>query len=210
MFITTSCVAQKATIQEFDQNKRDALRVFLNNQKSYTFVDENVIKVTGIKKFVGRYRKARSLYRTADKICGTSKDTYELKFYCPIKDSFSIYENLLNEDDLFYILNNFDKFHLTLPSKLPLDTLWGENVQSLKKHSEQFYNALDYNRYDGNPNIDEYPSLRIYGCLLNENKTVAIIPYNHVHMGVNHGRVNFFLLKKMDGIWWKPIGPLKI
>lgn len=81
---------------------------------------------------------------------------------------------------------------------------------SIHKHSNEYYNKLDYNRYDGIPDLNEFPSIRVNNIYFSEKKNVAIVAYSLVSERINSITSGFYLMEKKDNIWWKPLGNLKL
>lgn len=199
-----SCHTQNLSI-ELDGEQKKVLNIFLQNQKR-GFLDKHYFKKNLIKKFKADYLRSTKLYNVADSICSESSDSKKLKFYCPIADSFKIYDSLLTNNDLNFLIGKYDRneernvFNIDVLIK-------GTNIL---KHSDEYYRKIDYDRYDGVPDLNEFPSIRINNIYFNENHNIAIISYSLVSEQINSITSGFYLMEKKDNISWKPIGNLKI
>lgn len=203
-FSFLSCNAQKEVIK-FSYEQNEVLKTFLRQQKLYTYVDKHFFNRNRIRRFVGDYKNNRRLYRVSDSVCKTSSDTIKLKFYCPISDSFKKNANLFTDNELNIMLKKYNIDNKKV--LLELDTLISNTT--LKEHSLEYYNQIDYSKFDGIPNLNEFPSIRIDNIYFNETKSAAVIAYTLVYERINSSSSGFYLLEKKDNIWWKPLGNLK-
>ena len=199
-----SCNAQNLSI-ELDKEEKEVLNVFLQNQKR-GFLDKHYFKKNLIKKFKGDYLRNIKLYNVADSVCNKSSDISKLKFYCPLADSFKTFVNLLSKNDLNFLVSKYDRNEKR--NIINIDAL----IKGTKilKHSDEYYRKIDYSRYDGIPDLNEFPSIRVNNIYFNENQNIAIISYSIVSTQINSVISGFYLMEKKDNIWWKPIGNLKI
>ncbi|RMB56527.1 hypothetical protein EAX61_14050 [Dokdonia sinensis] len=205
---TAQCKSQNSASRlSIKEKDTEAFVTFFNTQKMYSYIDKNVMGADLILNFIGRYKHNIKFYRTADSICKKDQDLERLKFYCPLADSFSRFEGLLDASDFEYLRAEYESSRK--PRELNVESIISQTIPLLK-HSDIYYEQVDYTRYDGVPKIDEFPSIRVLDYYITKNEDVAIIVYVTEGPGIRHGRASYFLLKKMDDIWWKPIGPLKI
>jgi len=179
-------------------------QIFFSIIKGY--LDKHFFRKNLIKSFKSDYLRNKKFYGVADSICNKSTDSTKLKFYCPLADSFKLYDNLLINSDLNFLTNKYDKKEER--NVININVLISET--SIQKHSNEYYNKLDYNRYDGIPDLNEFPSIRINNIYFNEKKNVAIIAYSLVSERINSITSEFYLMEKKDNIWWKPLGNLKL
>lgn len=200
-----SCKAQDSPYGLRNENN-EVLKVFLTQQSTFSYVDRNFFNKNFSKHFSSSFKTNKRFYKNADSICRVSSDTTKLKFYCSLADSFKTHSLLLKDEDLDFLIRKYDKekeaFMLNLDSLL-FDT-------TLRQHSDNYYKKIDYNKYDGIPAINEFPSIRIYNLYFNESKNIAIVVYSIVSERINSTTLLYYLLEKKDGIWWKPLGSLKL
>jgi hypothetical protein len=200
-----SCKAQDVII-ELNNEEQEVLKIFLMQQDLNSYVDNHFFNKNLVKRFNGNYRRHRKFYKNADSICKFSLDTTKLKFYCSLADSFKAHSFLLDDNNLNFLINKYDtekgKYELNLDKLLSKTTL--------RKHSGKYYKKITYNKYDGIPNLNEFPSIRINNLYFNEEKDVAIVAYSIVSERINSATSGFYMLEKRDNIWWKPIGSIKL
>lgn len=140
-----------------------------------------------IKRFIGKYQDHLKVYKNSDSICRNSKDIEKLKISCPIADSFQMYENLLSDEDISY-------FHGTYSHDEEFEKL---NINRILNKSSMLV-------VEGN-----YPSLEILNIYYNRKGDLGIIAYRK-NYNKNESESNFYILKKMKNIWWKPLGSFKL
>ncbi|WP_405379891.1 hypothetical protein [Maribacter sp. LLG6340-A2] len=184
----SSCAAQSS--QEIRLNKTDyeIITIFINQMFPENF---NLLsEVSGdnvIKRFIGKYQDHLKVYKNSDSICRNSKDIEKLKISCPIADSFQMYENLLSDEDISY-------FHGTYSHAQEFEKL---NINRIFDKSSMLV-------VEGN-----YPSLEILNIYYNRKGDLGIIAYRK-NYNKNESESNFYILKKMKNIWWKPLGSFKL
>lgn len=184
----SSCAAQSS--QEIKLNKTDyeIITIFINQMFPENF---NLLsEVSGdnvIKRFIGKYQDHLKVYKNSDSICRNSKDIEKLKISCPIADSFQMYENLLSDEDISY-------FHGTYSHAQEFEKL---NINRIFDKSSMLV-------VEGN-----YPSLEILNIYYNRKGDLGIIAYRK-NYNKNESESNFYILKKMKNIWWKPLGSFKL
>lgn len=201
-----SCVAQKNDIIEFNQTDYEVLNVFLEQVKDYSFIDKHFFAKDLISNFIGKYKYHEDFQRNADSICKLSKEIDKKKFYCPLADKFSFFEGLLNENDLDYLNDSYSTDQGKMKTMI-IDSIIGE--KPLKKHSERYYQNVEYEKNYTKSDVVEYPSIRIQNLYYNKNKSVAIVAYSIFNNSIETDN-NFFILEKKDNIWWKPLGIFKL
>lgn len=186
-------------------NKEDyeIINIFLENMEEYSFLDVNFLNRSFSSSFTNKFRYQNKFYRNADSICKTSKDTVKIKFYCPIADNLKRHYNVLNDNDLDYLLNNYKNsgriIQMDLTEILRTD---------FNKHSEKYYSNVIYDKFSKNQVVNEFPSIRISNIYYNKDKDVAVVAYQIV-TSITNIDTNYFILKKVRDVWWKPLGQLK-
>lgn len=200
-----SCNAQEKTIT-LNNDQTEVLKVFLKQQEQYSYVDCHFFNKNLIKKFSRDYLYNREFFRISDSVCSSSADKTKLRFYCPLADSFKVFDKLLTEEDLKFLVKKYNykkqKFIMNIDSLI--------NNSSLRKHSKDYYAKIKYEKYDGIPELNEFPSIRINNLYFNKKNNVPIVVYSLVYNRVNSVISSFYILEKKNNIWWKPIGNLKI
>lgn len=199
-----SCKAQNGNFLKLDETDYDVLSKFLEQTKAYTFVDKHFFNENLIDNFISKFRYHQNFQKNADSICKFSKELDKRKFYCPLAHQFGFIRNLLDENDLKYLSENYN-------SKMQIQTMEIDSIivhNQLKIHSEGYYQNINYMANSMKQN-SEYPSIRIQNLYYNKNKSVAIIAYYISNNSIEMEN-NFFILKKMDNIWWKPLGSFKL
>lgn len=201
------CKAQKINTK-LSSEEYEVLSVFLKAQNIRGYVNKFFLNKNEITMFTGRYDYNKKFYDAADSICKTSLDTTKLKFYCPLADKFKIYNHLLTEEDFIYMVSKYDK----IGNQLTLDFKRLKLGRFLKEHSDKFYNQF-INDLNDSIMIDneEFPSIQINNLYFNKEKDVAIVSYMVVHKPKpNYSSTSgFYILKRLNNIWWKPLGNLK-
>jgi hypothetical protein len=173
--------------------------------KPYSYLDMNISGKDRIDYLKSKYKQHQKMYMTSDSVCKNSTDLTQRKFYCPMADSFKAYDTLLSKKELENLIATY-----TNPSEkyvLAIDSLIRDIP--LQTHSDKFYEKIHYDVYGGIPNIKEFPSIRIENLYFNTGKDVAIVAYTIVS-SPTQADLNFYFLKRMNGIWWKPIGGFRI
>lgn len=209
IIITLSLIFFSCKSQDLSQNmsneQEEVLKVFLNQQDLYSYVDKHFFNKNHIKRFIGDYKNNRRHYRNSDSICQTSIDTLKLKFYCPLADALKKFDILLTDSDMEFLLNKYDyekeKFVMNLKNVI-LGT-------TLLRHTDDYYNRIEYDKYGGIPSLIEFPSIHIENLYFDSAKTTAIIAYSKVTGRYNQTKTLFYILQKKNGVWWKPIGHLQ-
>lgn len=185
----SSCKAQHSSKTELKNTDYEIIILFLNQlypQNYHLLKDINTRDLTD--EFIGKYRHHQKTFKTSDSICANSSDTLKLKISCPIADSFKKYNEALTGNDLDYLKENYSNMRKF--ESLDIMRIF-ENIGMLKIARE------------------DNQSLEINNLYYNERKNVAIIAYSII-TAQNLHTTNFYLLQKIDDIWWKPIGPLKL
>jgi hypothetical protein len=116
-------------------------------------------------------------------------------------DTFSNYAHLLSEDELEQMQRRYDKDGNI--EALNVDSLISTNSR-LKKHSEEYYESINYGEMMSPGVVSETPSIRVLNLYYNENKSVAIVAYS-VFYDTSKSGSNYVMIKKMDDVWWKPM-----
>ncbi len=202
-----SCKGQKSDGNELNRTDYEVLGIFLEQVKDYSFVDKHFFNENLITNFIGKFKYHQNFQRNADSICKFSKEIDKRKFYCPLADEFSYFEGLLDENDLNH-LN--DKYSTQGDMQtILIDSIIGQ--KSLKTHSENYYQNMVYEQSFTNSKngIAEYPSVRIQNLYFNKNESIAIVAYSIFNNSIEMNN-NYFILKKMDDVWWKPLGSFKL
>ena len=204
--LSIMCFSCKA--QDYNKLKPDdyeIINIFLNNMKSYSYLDEKIISEKGLlKKFEGRFNYQLQFFTNADSICSHSKDTIKVKFYCPLAKTFEKYNNVLSDEDFEFLkktYNNKEEIKIIKIKEI-------ENT-TIQEHSMRYYNNVNYKKFKVIPNFNEFPSIRIREIYYTKNKQVAIIAYG-IKESYSSGYLNYFILKKQKNIWWEPIGSIKL
>lgn len=202
---TTSCKSQiKKTIVNSDTQK-EVLAIFFSQLDSNSYVDTTFYNTNRVNYFQSKYKSQVKAFKSSDSICKNSSDINKKRISCPIADSFQKYDNLLSDTDLSYIETKY----LNNSSEISVEI---ENIIDnyiLLKHSEDYYKNFDINIYSANIEINEFPSVRIENLYFNQKQDVAIISYA-IASTPTSSYSNFFIIKFIDGIWWKPLGSFKI
>ena len=202
--MVASCKAQNK-LDVIANNDQEVLVAFFNQMEMFSYLDKNVSGKNNIELFAGKYRHHRGFFKNSDSICKNSKDIERLKISCPLADAFKMYDTLLSDNDLGYLIDLYK-------GNSRNDTLNLENIlskTSLQQHSDKYYQEVEYDQYGGIPDLDEFPSIRIENLYYNQEKSVAIVAYSIV-LGPRQTESNFYMFKMMDGVWWKPMGAFKI
>ncbi len=172
-----------------------------------SYIDKHVFNKNRINLFNGKYIQHKKHFSTYDSICRNDRDTTRLKFYCPLADGFKMYDDILTQKDLDFLLTKYGKEEKQDMILLEMDSILPKTV--LKEHSKEYYDKIDYENYKEAASLNEFPSVQIDNIYFNENKQVAIIAYTLL-VPTNETVSNFYILKKIDRIWWKPIGTFKL
>jgi len=181
------------------------LNKFFYQMDLHSFVDKHFFDKNLIQLFNGKYNHHLRMFKNSDSICKNSKDTLKRKISCPIADVFKVYDTTLNEKDLLFLS---EKYNIKGKRRLiNLDSVILETT--LRKHSKQYYDNIEYDKYSSISNLNEFPSIRIENLYYNKERDVAIVAYSIVSTTTQIS-TNFYILKKMDGIWWKPLGAFRI
>ncbi|MDO1513228.1 hypothetical protein Q2T41_11225 [Maribacter confluentis] len=200
-----SCKAQNVYDFKLDTVDYDILRAFLEQVEAYTYVDKHFFNKNRIVDFIGRFKYHVKFQRNADSICNFSKDIDKRKFYCPLSNNFAYFDGLIDEGNLKYLLNNYDNSGEV--QTMEIDSILFK--KPLQKHSENYYQDIDYKNGFGRAETLEYPSVRIENLYYNEDRSVAIIAYS-IYNNSRESINNYYIFKKTDGIWWKPLGSFKL
>jgi hypothetical protein len=211
LLIFFSCKSQenfkKASLDNTDYK---VLEVFLNQMKISSYTEKHLFNRNFIKLFNGKYRQHKKTFKTSDSICKYSKDTLKLRIFCPLADTFKYYENILSEEDLNFLIKKYDK-----EEDIQIIDLKQISERTLiLEHSNFYYDNIDYKKYGRIPdyksisNFNEFPSIHIENIYYNKEKDVAIVAYS-IADPLTHEAVNFFILKQIKKIWWKPLGAFK-
>ena len=200
-----SCKSQKETFK-FSEEHYEILEVFLSQQNTFSFLDRHFFNKNDIIQFCGDYRKSKKIFSKADSICKYSKEIEKRKFYCPLADSFKIYDGLLSQKDLIFMQ---EKYRLKKEKKtVEIDSLI-ETI-GLSAHSTNYYKEINYEDYRSFTELEEYPSIQLNNIYFNEDRNVVVISYSIVSEGIKPISSRFYLLEKRDNLWWKPLGNLKL
>lgn len=188
-FLTiSSCAAQSSQETRLNKTDYEIITIFINQMFPENF---NLLsEVSGdnvIKRFMGKYQDHLKVYKNSDSICRNSKDIEKLKISCPISDSFQMYENLLSDEDISHFYEKYS--HNQIFEKLNIDRILDKSSMLI---------------VEGN-----YPSLEILNIYYNSKGDLGIIAYRK-NYNKNESESNFFILKKMKNIWWKPLGSFKL
>ncbi|MBX2829463.1 MAG: hypothetical protein KTR22_14965 [Flavobacteriaceae bacterium] len=203
----SACHSQTKKIENLNADDYDMITIFLNQQEVNSYVDMHVFKKNRINLFNGKYIQHKKYFSLYDSICRNDRDTTRLKFYCPLAHGFKMYQDVLTQKDLDYLLakyGNQEKQDMTL---LEMDSIMPKVM--LNRHSKEYYDEIDYGDYGKMSTRNEFPSIQIDNIYFTERKEVAIIAYTLI-IPTNESVSNFYILKKIDGIWWKPIGTFKL
>lgn len=200
-----SCNAQKVKVLELNETDEEVVSIFLEEVKAYTFVDKHFFNENLITEFIEKYKYHQRFQRNADSICRLSQEIDKKKFYCPLADNLFFFKDLFDESDLTYLSENYNNDGKILT--MQIDSIL--NHKQLKTHSKNYYKNVDYNDNSYKTDVQEYPSIRIQNLYYNKNKSLAIVAYSNYNISVENDN-NFFILKMIDDVWWKPLGSFKL
>lgn len=200
-----SCAAQGSNEMDLSVTDYSVLGRFLEQAEPYTYVDNHFFDENMITRFIGKYEYHINFQRNADSICRLSEDMEKKKFYCPLADKFAYLEGLLDENDLDYLEDNYNQPGQAQTMKI--DSIITDN--RLKRHSESYYQNIDYEKNLLRIETSEFPSIRIQNLYYTKDRSVAIIAYSIFSNSIK-AENNFFILKNIDDIWWKPLGSFQL
>ena len=188
-----SCNSQ--SILDKSAEEQEIITIFLNSIKPYSYVSDKIKGLNLQNDFIQSYKASNNHFKKVDSICNNSIDTTQLKIFCPAAESLLKFNNLLNQNDLNLIKESYDKVK---ERTINIDKIIRNTT--LKKHS---------NAYDSNvvgQNLNEFPSVEILNIYFSKNNQVAIIAYDIYYGTLRHGTPNYYVLKKINNIWWKSLG----
>lgn len=199
-----SCKSQKSETNQFTETDYDVLDAFLQQFDQFHYVDKILYNHNLVTDFVNKFSYHQNFQKNADSICRNSEDITSRKIYCPIADKFAYYENLLNHNELKQIQKRYDKKGKSIT--LQIDSIISNSL--VRKHSKEYYHNNDK---AGMPQkmASESPSIRILNLYYNENNSVAIVAFS-ISNSSSKTESNYMFFKKMDEVWWKPMGSFSL
>jgi len=203
-----SCKAQNEINNTIVNNKDyEVINVFFNNTTKYCYLDKKVFKKSFPKSIASNYKQQKRLFKTADSICNFSKDTLNLKVFCPLADSFRKYKDVFSDKELKYLENqyqyDFKEFDVIDFTKIESPFVL-KHSNDYENHASKQGSALQHEE-----KYNEHPSISIYGIYYTKDKQTVIIYYK-INKSAIGGIFKSHVFKKQKNIWWKPIGSIKL
>lgn len=202
--LTVSCNAQESN-DVLKSNDYEVLNTFLNQMEVNSYLDKHFFLTDRVELFKGKYLQHRKMFIKSDSICKNSQDLTQRKVSCPIADGLKLYQTILTDEDLEFLEKSYN--HSSKKTQLDLESI--RSTSLFRMHSERYYEGVDYESYRGTPDLGEFPSIRLENLFYNEDGSIAIVAYS-IAASPTQSDSNFYILRKMDGIWWKPVGAFRI
>lgn len=207
-----TCKAQTPLPSTDLQN--EVLIAFINQNFDFNdlfYLNKNVRQKKYPTSFSFSYNSLIDFYKKADSICNNSKDTLQLKFFCPAAFNRKKYVDLFDTNKLKYLEDTYDKDAVN--SFVLGINLLSEQTPIIKKHSNKYYLQDDTSKIDNLLKEDtkskEVPNLEIQGIYFLKDNNVAIIEYLMTKETFTN-KIQYSILKKEKGIWWRMIGNISL
>jgi len=197
-----SCKAQMKNVQLSDNNQKEVLVEFLNQEFSFrdSLYVKNRINIEDFSAdFEYAYHRILNRLKKSDSLCKNAVDSLIRKEKC--KESFNLnkFKNLFSKDDFVYLVNSYQG---RLKDELFFDLKNDYLIPKIKNHSNKYYQSKELN-------FDEVPSLKIKGIYFTEKRNIALIAYSLTPYSLRYN-AKYAILKKEDNLWWRYIGSIRL